>query len=52
MRNTPAKPHLPTIATVLLISAGFILLGLTASPQANAQQKTEDVSVPLAQSGR
>ncbi|MFN4184723.1 MAG: rhodanese-like domain-containing protein [Hyphomonas sp.] len=38
MRNTPAKTHLPTIATVLLLSAGFIVLGLTASPQANAQE--------------
>ncbi|PKP80378.1 MAG: rhodanese-like domain-containing protein [Alphaproteobacteria bacterium HGW-Alphaproteobacteria-18] len=38
MRNTPAKPHLPTIAAVLLLSCGFVLLGLTASPQAAAQE--------------
>lgn len=34
MRQNPAKTHLPTLITVLLLSVGFILLGLTASPQA------------------
>lgn len=38
MRTKPAKTHLPTLAAVLLLSVGFILIGLTASPQASAQE--------------
>ena len=38
MRQTPAKTHRPTLAAVLLLSVGFIILGMTASPQAAAQQ--------------
>lgn len=39
MRSSPAKPHLPTVAAVLLLSVGFILLGMMATPKANAQQE-------------
>ncbi|ABI75980.1 rhodanese-like domain protein [Hyphomonas neptunium ATCC 15444] len=42
MRTKPAKPHLPTIAAVLLLACGFILLGLTASPEAMAQEDTQE----------
>ena len=31
MRTKPAKTHLPTIAAVLVLSVGFILIGMAAS---------------------
>ena len=31
MRTKPAKTHLPTIAAVLLLSVGFILIGMAAN---------------------
>jgi hypothetical protein len=40
MRTKPAKTHLPTLAAVLLLSVGFILIGMTAAPQASAQPET------------
>lgn len=43
MRQNPAKTHLPTLITVLLLSVGFILLGLTASPQA-AQEPASQIT--------
>lgn len=39
MGNKTARPHLPTIAAVLLLSGGFILLGLMATSKANAQHE-------------
>lgn len=39
MRSSPAKPHLPTVAAVLLLSVGFILLGMMSSPRASAQEE-------------
>lgn len=44
MRQTPAKTHLPTLAAVLLLSVGFILLGMTASPQAAAYQSPAQIT--------
>ena len=38
MRSRPAKTHLPTILAVLLLSVGFILIGMTAAPEASAQE--------------
>lgn len=40
MRTKQAKTHLPTLAAVLLLSVGFILIGSTAAPQASAQSET------------
>lgn len=45
MRQSPAKTHLPTVVAVLLLSVGFILLGLTASPQAVAQEVPSQIQV-------
>lgn len=44
MRQTPAKTHLPTLAVVLLLSVGFILLGMKASSQAAAWQPPNQIS--------
>lgn len=45
MRINPAKPHLPTIAAVLLLAGGFILLGLTASPEGIVQKMTPEQAI-------
>ena len=43
MRQYPAKTHLPTVIAVLLLSVGFILLGMTASSQA-AQEPASQIT--------
>lgn len=43
MRQNPAKTHLPTVIAVLLLSVGFILLGMTASSQA-AQEAPSQIT--------
>lgn len=46
MRSNPAKPHLPTIAGVLLLSGGFIFLGMLTTPRANAQASAVQIDYP------
>lgn len=38
MPTHPARTHLPTLAAVLLLSGGFIFLGMMATAKANAQE--------------
>lgn len=38
MRTIPSKPHLPTIAAALILSGGFIFLGMHADAQETSHQ--------------